>query len=212
MIRKLLRKFFKFNNGFKSSKYWESRYLGGNNSGRGSYGELAAYKAEIINNFLTENNINNAIEFGCGDGNQLSLIHFKNYLGFDVSKTIIKKCKIKFKGDSSKSFKLLKFYANEKAELSLSLDVIFHLIEDDVFNEYMQRLFNASEKYVIIYSSNHDEKMAIHVRHRNFTKWVEENRKDWQLEKHIVNIYPYDPINITGSPCDFFIYKKFNYA
>ena len=64
---------------FKSSKYWNERYKHGGNSGDGSYGHLAEYKAEIINDFIEENQIHNIIEFGSGDGNQLkymlSLIH-----------------------------------------------------------------------------------------------------------------------------------------
>ena len=77
---------------FDSKEYWENRYKYQGNSGAGSYGKLAEFKAEVINEFINENNINNVIEFGCGDGNQLNLFNIKNYLGFDVSDTIIKLC------------------------------------------------------------------------------------------------------------------------
>lgn len=36
----------------------------------------------------------------------------------------------------------------------MSLDVIYHLIEDEIYNKYMNNLFMAAEKYVFIYSSN----------------------------------------------------------
>ena len=39
-----------------SKKYWESRYVNEGNSGPGSYGILAVFKSEIINNFVSKNN------------------------------------------------------------------------------------------------------------------------------------------------------------
>ena len=36
---------------FDSKKYWNDRYLKGNDSGSGSYGILAKFKADIINDF-----------------------------------------------------------------------------------------------------------------------------------------------------------------
>lgn len=39
----------------------------GNNSGAGSYGRLADFKAEIINQFVTENDVREVVEWGCGD-------------------------------------------------------------------------------------------------------------------------------------------------
>ena len=32
-----------------SEKYWEKRYIAGGNSGAGSYGKLAEFKAEVLN-------------------------------------------------------------------------------------------------------------------------------------------------------------------
>jgi len=47
---------------FKSSDYWEKRYSLGKNSGVGSYGELAVYKADIINSFIEHQEIDSVIE------------------------------------------------------------------------------------------------------------------------------------------------------
>jgi len=96
------------------------------------------------------------IDFGCGDGNQLSLANYSKYIGFDVSPTAIKVCKKRFAHDNSKSFFLygsLCFVDNHnifQADLTLSLDVIYHLIEDDLFNDYMISLFSSSKRFVII--------------------------------------------------------------
>ena len=158
-----------------------------------------------------ENEIKSIIEYGCGDGNQLSLARYPVYKGFDISSKAISICKKRFVNDETKSFALMETYNNEKAELSLSLDVIYHLVEDTIFEDYIDRLFDSSERFVIIFSSNTDknpESQAPHVRHRKFSRWVEKNRRNWILQKRIVNKYPWKADAQSGSFADFYIYKK----
>lgn len=194
-----------------SSNYWENRYKSGGNSGPGSYGKLSSFKAETINSFVLKNCIKNIIEYGCGDGNQLGLANYPEYIGFDISIQAINICKNKFQNDSTKSFKITNDYNNETADLTLSLDVIYHLVEDCIFQEYMSRLFKSSRKFVIIYSSNTDDNskfQAAHVRHRNFTKWIKKNIEDWELIQHIPNKFPIDGHNQEKSSADFYFYEK----
>jgi hypothetical protein len=192
-----------------SKAYWEDRYNNGGNSGSGSYGQLALFKAEIINSFIKENQVESFIEFGCGDGNQLKYLSLSNYIGFDVSGEAISKCKNKYKNDLTKQFRKVEMYEGETAECSLSLDVIFHLIEDNIYNEYMQCLFNSAEKFVVIYSSNKEEQSASpHVRHRFFTKWIEKFALDWNLKEYFPNKYPFNGDEENTSFCDFYIYEK----
>ena len=194
---------------FDSAKYWENRYKNQGNSGAGSYGVLAEFKADVINNFIKEHNINNVIEFGCGDGNQLELFKIHNYTGFDVSDTILDYCKRKFRLNKDYKFKNMTEYADERAELTLSLDVIYHLIENNVYEEYMNRLFDSSDKYVIIYASNKNEEHYVHVKHRKFTNWVERNKEDWKLIKVIPNKYPYNPDKPDETSfADFYIFER----
>jgi hypothetical protein len=194
-----------------SANYWESRYRRGGDSGIGSYGHLADFKATFLNDFVLTNDICSVIEYGCGDGNQLSLASYPRYLGFDVSDHIIKRCISKFRNDNTKAFKLASDYANEKGELTLSLDVIYHLVEDSVFENYMNRLFDSSTKYVIIYSSDFDSSdssTAQHVRHRRFTPWICKNKPDWRLVEQRENIYKFNESVKIGSVADFFVYAK----
>lgn len=193
-----------------SQAYWEERYRGGGNSGAGSYNRLARYKAVILNKFVEQNHVKTVIEHGCGDGNQLSLASYPQYCGFDVSMSAVSLCINRFKDDPAKKFNLADAYAGETAELALSLDVIYHLIEDDEYEAYMQRLFASSSSFVIIYSSNQEDTgaSAPHVRHRTFTQWVEANCPTWRLVGHIPNLFPYsldDPHNT--SMADFFFYR-----
>lgn len=191
--------------------YWEKRYMKGGDSGVGSYGNFAEFKAEVINRFVDAHQVQSVIEFGCGDGNQLGLAKYPTYLGFDISSAAVLRCRELFKSDRHKSFSLTTEYSGETADLVLSLDVIFHLVEEDVFEQYMRKLFNASNRYVIIYSSNTDDNQGYegsHVRHRKFTKWIEENIPNWELSEHLPNRYPYLGDYRKGSFADFFFYKK----
>lgn len=195
----------------RSAGYWEDRYASGGNSGLGSYGHLALYKEEVINNFVKKEHIESVVEFGCGDGNQLSLANYQSYIGLDVSPTAIELCKKRFAGDSTKSFMLYDpNNRNLHAELALSLDVIYHLVEDHVFESYMKNLFSAAKRFVIIYSSNVDGPQRNHERMRNFTVWVERFVTGWQLTEEIVNRYPYNPHDPRTSQSNFYIYKRQN--
>ncbi|MFL0352409.1 glycosyltransferase [Xanthomarina sp. GH4-25] len=195
-----------------SGKYWEDRYVANKNSGAGSYGRLANFKAEILNAFVAKENIQTVIEYGCGDGNQLSLANYPKYIGFDVSEKALEICRSKFKVDQSKSFysSFNKEQNSIKADLVLSLDVIYHLVEDSVFNEYMSRLFDTSNKFVIIYSSNYNKQLTAHVKCRKFTDWIEANVSNtWDLMLFLENRYPFneaDPNNT--SMADFYFYRK----
>lgn len=177
----------------------------------GSYNQLAEFKAEVINSFVQKHNISSVIEFGCGDGNQLRLAQYPSYLGFDVSEKAISICRELFSEDTSKQFALMKDLYGQRAQLTLSLDVIYHLLEDHVFEEYMRKLFDTSDKYVVIYSSNTNEQIppvAPHVKHRKFTDWIDEVRPNWKLIQHIPNKYPYFGKDDTGSFADFYIYEE----
>lgn len=196
---------------FNSKEYWENRYKMNGTSGAGSYGILCDFKAKIINEFISKNDIKSVVEFGCGDGNQLKTFNCNTYTGYDVSQSVINKNIETYKLDSTKRFYLYDNYNGEKFDLVLSLDVIFHLVEDDVFSVYMKKLFDSSYKYVIIYSSNGQitTKLSEHLKDREFTKWVYDNIPNFDLVEKINNEYPYDindPFNTSMS--DFYIYRS----
>ena len=194
-----------------SEDYWKKRYKSGGNSGPGSYHKLAEFKAEILNEFVRDRQIKTVIEYGCGDGNQLTLARYPLYVGFDVSPDAILQCKENFSGDKTKTFKLVNEYDGETAQLTLSLDVIYHLIEDDVYYVYMDRLFKSATNFVIIYSSNTDQQerfQLAHVKHRKFSNWIHQNKPHWELIEHIPAKYAHVGNEQAGFTADFFIYEK----
>ena len=213
IIAKKINRRLKGISSFKTSgKYWEELYQKGGNSGEGSYNNLAEFKAEVINSFVKENNILRVIEFGCGDGNQLKFFDFDSYLGYDVSPSAISICVELFKNDATKQFKVIDSEINETADLTLSLDVIYHLIEEDTYQKYMERLFKHSNRFVIIYSSNFNEpeitRAVQHVKHRKFEDWVKNREPKFKLVKYIPNKYPYNGDFNISSFADFYIYEK----
>ncbi len=172
-------------------------------------GRLANFKAEIVNAFVREHDVASVIEFGCGDGAQLTRADYPTYLAFDVADESVELCRSKFATDSTKEFRNAATWDYERADLALSLDVIFHLIEDDVFHEYMRRLFLSAKRYVIVYSSNHEsEHPAAHVKHRRFTDWVDIYHADFKLVRYAPNPYPLTADDQTESFADFFIFEK----
>jgi hypothetical protein len=197
---------------FDSNEYWEKRYAANNNSGSGSYGQLSRWKGEILNKFTSEHKIESLIDYGVGDGNQLTIFELKNiqYYGLDVSETIINKLKKIYKNDKNKNFEIIKDrYISLQADLVISFDVLYHLIDDNIYMNYLHNLFTMSKKYVIIYSSNFDNRKCEHVLHRQFKKDVEKFFPNYKLINFYKQKYPAKKeITNNTSYSDFFIFEK----
>jgi cyclopropane fatty-acyl-phospholipid synthase-like methyltransferase len=203
-----------------SRKYWETRYAAGGTSGLGSYGEVAEFKAKVLNDFVRKHAIETVIEFGCGDGNQLSLADYPAYLGLDISKSAIQLCIARFREDTTKSFFQYDsdcFHDSRRlfnADLTMSLDVIYHLVEDQIFYAYMRHLFSASNRFVIIFSSDTNANaahLAPHVKNRNFSEWIMKNISGWRLMERIPNIFADKDDLYADAVANFFIYEKTNH-
>jgi len=181
--------------------FWNDRYKSGGNSGLGSYGKCANGKASVINNYIKKYNIKTISDFGCGDGNQISLLEgYENYCGYDISPYIIDACKNKFENNKFMTFTN---NVNEipNAELTLSLDVLYHLVNICDFELYLSQLFDKSKKYVLIFSSNHDRNSGInHIYHRKFTDWVDKHHTKFKLIEEINNFY--------DTSAQFYLYKN----
>jgi trans-aconitate methyltransferase len=193
---------------FSSASYWEARYRAHETSGAGSYGRLATYKAAVINSMIDANRIAHVADFGCGDGNLLSMLRLAAYTGLDVSPTVIERCSVRF--PQFEFLPIARLAALRPADLTMSIDVIYHLVEDDVFGAYIDALFTHSTRLVLIYASNLDSNWSSpHVRHRRFSAYVARQFSDWRLRAHIPNPYPFDPDRPDETSfADFFLFAR----
>jgi hypothetical protein len=190
-----------------SAVHWQRHYERGGDSGPGSYGDSATYKANLINQVIRERGIRSIIELGCGDGNQLGLLDVDQYIGLDISKVAIERCTARYGDNPKRSFI---WYDQShfhdplqlvSAECAMSLDVIFHLIEDDVFARYMQNLFNCARRYVIIYALDQDEVRRKHVsvRIRKYSAYVAVHIPEFRIALHVAE---------QGKFGDFYLYER----
>lgn len=203
-------RFRKMNN--TSIDYWRKRYINEGTSGAGASAELADFKSKVINNLIKTNNILSVIEFGCGEGIFLKNLKLNKYIGLDVSEIAIRKCAEEFSNKDDYSFFIYNpygFFDKQKlfiSELSLSLDVIYLIIEDTIFEKYMRDLFNSAIKFVVIFSTNHEESQYLYIKNRKFTDWIVQNIPGWNLKEIILSK---SKIKTTNSDlCNFYIYEK----
>jgi SAM-dependent methyltransferase len=187
-----------------SQEYWENRYASGGNSGAGSEGANAIWKATVLNDFVATHHVRDVLEYGCGDGRQLELAEYPEYTGLDVSATAIRMCAERF---PHHDFHSLPLPWPVSADLVLSLDVIYHLTEDDVFEQHMGDVFGSALHWVILYTTDSDRidpdfKPADHVRHWPVALYVQSNFPAWELGDILMNPAPH-----MGG-CDFYIYSR----
>lgn len=167
--------------------YWERRYRDGRTSGAGSEGDEGAYKAAYLSKFIADHNVKTVVDWGCGDGQVLELVEFPaqtQYIGVDVSPTIVERMRKRFDGPRYLFHTVDAFATLTRThfELALSFDVLFHFPDDRDYGEYLLRLFQSAEKYVMIYSTNYaGGRTARHVFRREFTPDIAERFPDWEL-------------------------------
>lgn len=210
MLKKIFRKIYG-SRPFNSADYWELRYAAGGNSGDGSYGRLSEFKAAFVQYFLDEHSILSVVELGCGDGHQLAMINYPSYKGFDISPSIVEKCRKKFNKDLSKKFMVYKpaeFVPDIQwqSDLAISMDVVFHLVEEENYRKYLNDLFSLASKYVIIYSTNYSEYETEHILHRRFTDDVATKFPAWKLIGYQEN--PFRGNGKQESMADFYVYGR----
>ena len=151
--------------------YWEARYAyGKRGSGVGSRGDAAKRKAAFVNSLITERNVSSVIDWGCGDGVVARLIEAPRYVGVDVSPSAVAVSHMRADapGRTWLTYDGVTSPELPPADLALSLDVIFHLIDDVLYRRHLELLFG-SAPLVCVHSSNRDEDAKVeHMRSREF--------------------------------------------
>lgn len=202
---------------FNSNAFWEYHYQNGGTSGCGSQGQLAEWKAEILNNFVEEYGIRSIIELGCGDGAQLSLYKFYEYVGLDVSPLAVDMCRKKFASDRSKTFGNYRCDGTDElpmADMTLSVDVLAHITDREMLYNYLIDMFSHAGNWVVFYAWDHEigtgEYFPEFYQPMKFTDIIADMFSEWILYDVMKNKYPATkPEDETGSHSDFYIYRRF---
>lgn len=141
---------------FDYKGYWEDIYRYGGTSGNGSYGEIALFKANIVNNIIEKYNANTVIEFGCGDGNQLGYMNYNNYIGFDISNSAVERCRNLYINDNSKEF--IHYTPDSfdcspyRADMVVCLDVLYHITDENDFVNTLTYISKCASKVVVLFT------------------------------------------------------------
>jgi hypothetical protein len=155
---------------FNVGRYWDRRYRGGGTSGVGSEDEAAQLKTAYINDLIKTHGVRSIVDWGFGDGIVAAGFEVTEYTGLEISLVALRVAREAIEYRPRWSWILYDGYYPPPihGDLALSLDVIFHLVEDAMYERHMANVF-ASAPLVCIASSNRDEEGAPHVRHRRFT-------------------------------------------
>lgn len=195
---------------FDAADYWEKRYSAGGNSGSGSEGALLRWKAQVVNEIIRRNGIRSALELGSGDGKFADLLDLESYFGYDVSNSAVGLANNLFRKNGFRSStRLPRLF--KKFDLAMSVDVIYHIVDDRKFDQHMSTLFKSSKSTVVIYSFPRppSEDMREHIRFNDFQSWVNHRVSNWVLTSHIPNKLPFDENDQNKtSRSEFYIYQK----
>jgi 2-polyprenyl-3-methyl-5-hydroxy-6-metoxy-1,4-benzoquinol methylase len=145
------------------------------------------------------------VELGCGDGNQLDIGKYPKYLGLDVSNTAVVKTRERFRDMKQYRFAQINIYDDLKSEfgmfdVAMSLDVLMHLVEIEVYITHLLKLFSLAKKYVIVFAPNHDEPRARRNKllYRKFTRYVAAAFPQWEIAA----------LHLVGSIKQLVIYRR----
>lgn len=156
--------------------YWESRYSRGGNSGDGSRGDEAAAKIELVNEVVRANRVETLLDLGCGDGYVAAGLGVSRYTGYDPSPAALALAKER-RPDGDFSVKLPQ--EGMRFDLVLSMDVLFHLVDESSYQAYLTAIF-AFGDLVLVYGTDKELRGRSHVRHRVWTPDVPEG---WEVDE-----------------------------
>lgn len=158
---------------FAIGEYWDWRYRKTKRgSGEGSRGAAAAAKAAFVNDLIREKQVETVIDWGCGDGEVARQFEVAEYIGLDISTAAVEICSRRITGPGRTFLHFDGFTPPDlpPAQLALSLDVIFHQVDDDSYRRHLELVFG-SAPLVCIHSSNHDEQTGVaHFLSRAFVR------------------------------------------
>ena len=194
-------------------RYWKNRHRRGRGHwesvGRGSVGKLARYKAGLVNELVQEVDAVRIVDLGCGDGRQADRFHVPEYVGLEVSEHAVAEARKRLAKHPNRTAHVWEpsDLLPETGCIALSMDVVFHLVDDELHDAYMRALFQAGTKAVAIYSTDYEGEPQGHMRHRNVSRWVEENIQGWKRTQAVPPPWPNSEHPQNGSDCWWLVWE-----
>lgn len=135
-----------------TSNYWDKRYSNGGTSGDGSIGSLREFKWAKIEERVGK--VDDVIDVGCGDLSFWDGRDCKKYVGIDASEIIIQKNILKrpnwnFIMSKSDNLMLSSLY---QSDVVFCFDMLFHIMDDDVYEGTIDNLSRFSSRYIFVYT------------------------------------------------------------
>ena len=131
-------------------EYWESRYACGGSSGAGSIGINREWKWQVITSFLPQ--IDQVIDVGCGDLSFWEGRCCPNYIGIDISETIINRNRKEKPEWTFFVSPAENFIHGIRSKCVFCFDLLFHIIDTHAFIKILNNICNYSTDYVFIYT------------------------------------------------------------
>lgn len=172
------------------ANYWQHRYRRtGKGSGKGSTGPLLAWKADRINRAVQDLGVTSVLDIGCGDGQLASRLRVPDYLGVDLAPAAVGMAR---RAARPKKFQKLDETV-EPRDLHLSVDVMFHLVDDADYRSHLDLLFSA-HRYVIVHATDFDAPGRPHVLHRHWTDdvpdgWTQIDHQHSQMSLAVLTVW-----------------------
>jgi len=140
--------------------YFDERFQETRSTGSWSGGHWGAMKREIIEKARKKVDFNSMLDIGCGDVQYIAeydlfaISEFK-YFGLDGAPYMIRMAKKKYsnqnrKFDCKKISELIQTDMNQKFDIIVCMDTLFHIVDDKLYVDFLNWLFNSSAKAIAI--------------------------------------------------------------
>jgi len=161
-----------------TKNYWEDHYSSGGISGQGSIGDCRKWKWDTIFSYVEK--IDKVIDVGCGDLSFWDGETCKSYTGIDISPTIINK-NMKARPDWNFICSDASISHPVHAPVVFCLDILFHILDDQVYLSILENLARYSDEWIFIYTWVNNPLLTLTLRKNLFLRSV----KDLQLSRAI---------------------------
>lgn len=194
-------------------RYWKNRHRKKRGTwqavGRGSIGRLADWKVQCVNELVAATGAISMIDIGCGDGRLAQSFKVPDYLGLDVSGHPLEEARARVGGRRIWRFERYdpEEHLRETADVAISLDVAFHLVDDALYRRHLEHLFGAARRAVGIYSTDFDGPPRGHVRDRAVSDHVEDLYPGWVQTKRLPPPWPNMSHEEEGSDCWWMVWE-----